>query len=213
MIICSTYRASVVATATNYAAKFSGSNRLETPSTEQLQAQDVNFEIDGYFYFDDVAAHALVAKEASSSIREYRLSLETTSPRRIRFILFSQSGAVVGSVYCADTIVAGQWYHVRAFRVKSGPTNTINLQINDGAIASANVTGAVGATTARFSVGWFNNGSDLYLRGRADNIKIKRDSVIVAQYDFQNAANLGLDSVGSNHLTNINSVTQIEVTN
>ena len=103
--------------------------------------------------------------------------------------------------------IAGEWTILRVGRDMA--TNKIFCHVN-GNGASTDYTKAVAVNNSPLYLGRGADPNTNFLNGSIDRVVFRKNGDVVSRYDFEDAADLGHDSVGQNHLTNVNGVTQTE---
>ena len=200
-----------VTAVTPYAAQFSGSNYLSVASNSALQTGNVDFSLDFWVWMTSGTSAGLVSREDTGSSREFRVAIEAS---RIRFLTFQASGSTAGGVYgSASALDASyyfnRWMRIRAWRnvaVAPATAATLSLQLDNEPVNTANENSPMAASPAAFQIGRLQYSS--YFTGKIGSVSFSKNGVLVAKYEFQDASNLGLDSVGTNNLTNNGNVTQ-----
>lgn len=120
---------------------------------ELLSVGDVDFTIATWAYLDSKAgaAQGLVSKDALTSHREYYLGFNAATDR-LRLRVFDGANQI--GLIEADTLgspALATWYLIVAWH--DAVANTVNIQVNGGAVNSAATTGAPGNAAAAFAIG------------------------------------------------------------
>jgi hypothetical protein len=143
------------------AAQFTSVNTesLSITDNSELSVGDNDFTIAGWAYLDDtVAGQTLVSKYAGGGSREYLLEYNILGANRFNFTV-SHDGSLNNRVG-ADSLGAastGTWYFIVAWHDSS--EDTINIQINNGAVDSKSHTTGVFDGSSAFKLGvWSTTG-------------------------------------------------------
>lgn len=123
------------------ACQFTAANSeyLSIPSTPALSMGDIDFTIAGWVYLDTLGvARTVFAKASTDAIFEYGLTVQASN--QMVFYVTANGTTVVTIANTSVTLAASTWYFFVAWH--DSTANTINLQVNNGTIAStAHTTG------------------------------------------------------------------------
>jgi hypothetical protein len=133
-----------------------------------ISGGDVDFTLAGHVYLNSTANVMVIANKglASSSIRDYVLYYNTSNSK---FTFLVGNGTVSGAVSSNETITAGQWYTVIAWH--DSVANTLNIQVNNGSVASVSYSAGSMDSTYPLSIGAHRDGAT-GLDGRIDEFAL-----------------------------------------
>ena len=219
------------------AAQFTRANSesLSIGDNTDLSTGNIDFTLAAWVYLDSkpgAGAFMAIAGKYVSPNREYRLIWDSVDDR-FKFQV-SDTGAnavtVIASTFGAPAL--GTWYLVKGWH--DSVANTINIQINDGAVDSGAHSAGVYDGTAGFEIGAANTSSTwdgrlmcvgfwksvlsstlrttLYNYGsplsRAQlPATLTAAASLVSYWNLDEASGTRRDTYGSNHLTDNNTVT------
>mgnify|MGYP001163427310 CR=1 FL=1 len=218
-----------------YAASFSTSAKqyLQTPDNSNIGFSDSDFTIATWVRFNTISSgvrQAMVTKWGGSGKQNYALWL---SSGKFRFTLSSDGTATENLYYNGVLPVVDTWYYVVAWH--DSVNDTMNIQVNNGAVESMAYTGGLIHTNSPLSIGELIG--YYHLDGRVDNTGIwgrvlsedqrtqlynSAGGLSYAELDAGLKTNLNAwwdldeesgerqDSVGTSHLTSYNSVGRAE---
>ena len=145
---------------------------LSHVSNASLQTGDIDFTFSAWLYFDNLATtqFAIAKDGAGGGNREYSIGFDIGS-NRIFFQVFT--AVDVAQTALANTLgapAAVTWYYVVGWH--DAAANTVNIQVNNGAVDSFATGGALQAAgAAEFDIGRRSfGGSTLEMDGRVDEV-------------------------------------------
>ncbi len=158
------------------AADFSSANKeyLTVPSNTSLQTGATDFELGGWIYLNTTSNYNFCITKTSwwdaPNQTEYGLAALYTN----KYTFEVSDGNKLYSI-ASETITTGTWNFVRAWYDKTA--KTINIQINNGTINSADFPNTPYIRDRDFKLGYtVIGGSASYLDGRMDSIYFKKSS-------------------------------------
>lgn len=142
-----------------------------------LSTGDIDFTVLAWIYFDTKSANrAFVQKSGNGVTAEYLLQYFIDTDR-LRFIVYN-SNASLSTVVSADALGSpslATWYCVAAWH--NTTDDTINIQVNDGAVNSAARTVTISDTASLFAIGVESYAGFVnYWNGRIDNVCIAKSA-------------------------------------
>lgn len=216
------------------AAQFTAasSESLSITDNAALSMADIDFTISGWFYFDTMTTAGLIGKwNSDTSLAEYQLYYNGNGTSKFDFFV-GYGGGAVASVSSSTTPTTSTWYFVVAWH--DSVANTINIQVNNGATASTAHSNGVANGTNEFRIG--RDQVTNYHNGRIDSVGVWKKALSanertylynsgqgrlyseiagysglstsqVAWWELNETSGTRSDSVGSNTLTDNNTVT------
>lgn len=141
--------------------------RLAIAATS-LQTGDIDFTLACWVRPASVSVTQAIVARDTNSVREYLLYWSIDG-NRVRFALFNAGGSIIANVASAVGLSAGSWAYLVAWR----EGGTAYLQINNGSIASASLTGTPAIKSVPFSIGAQSTGG-LAFGGQIDEVAFWR---------------------------------------
>lgn len=184
-----TNHATVVGTPTSQTGRVAGAvgttagNYVEAASNASLQTGNIDFTLAVWVWFDLTTASYVVAKWQGGQL-EHTILLNGVFQ-----FLVSTTGLDFPGVSASTfgSPVISTWYFVVAWH--DSVANTINIQVNDGAVDSAGHTGGVFASTAQLQFGASAFGP---LAGRVDEVGFWKRTLTAPERSALYAAGSGL---------------------
>jgi hypothetical protein len=157
------------------AAAFGTANRwLQATSTADLQVGDADYTLAAWIYLDATGYEVLAKRQGSD--QEYLLA--GYSP----FVLLVRGGDGQDyELHAAGTLSPATWYFVVWWHDAS--TDTLNIQVNDGAVSSLGHTVGLAATAAPLTLGG-DPGWGGTLPGRLDEVGVWRRVLTSAERTY-----------------------------
>jgi hypothetical protein len=148
------------------------SQYLERASQALLQAGDIDYTIAYWAYLASKTATMVSVSKSSSSVAntsEFFLYY-VTGTDRFGIIVYKPGDVVVQLNEASLSPALNTWYFIIGWH--DATANTVNIQINNGAVSSLATGGALqAANTAPFDIGRRSGvGSNLYWNGRLDQV-------------------------------------------
>lgn len=139
---------------------------FEIADNTDLSTGDVDFTLSGWVKLESKATYQdLVSKYDSASVAEYTLYYHPGADRFI-FEIYNNAGVKVGTVNNGAAVSPGTWYFITAWH--DAGANTVNMQVNNGAVQSGATTGAPSDTAANFRMGADTAAETTFLDGVMD---------------------------------------------
>lgn len=163
------------------------SEYLSIASNASLQAGDIDFTISAWINATTFAAsgNAVVAKQSNNGDTgiEYILFVDNSNTAYLAVRIAGSTKLVT-----KGGLTTGTWFHLIAWH--DSIANTINIQVNDGTLASVATTASlVSVTTAEFRIGARALvGNEIYFNGQIDDVKFWKRVLTIAERteDYQN---------------------------
>lgn len=207
---------------------------LSIADNAALSAGNIDFTLFGWAWIADNTLDAYLAVKGTADTvagLEYRLRFNPTSSR---FNFYFGNGVLAESVN-ADSLgtpANNTWYFIVAWH--DATADTVNIQVNNGAVDSVAYTGGGQDTTGSFALGnWVSGNPAAALGGRMQSWGVARSVLSVdertalynggvalaydqlpsglqdgvAYWNLDEPSSTRNDSAGSNHLTDNNTVT------
>lgn len=135
------------------AAQFTAAsnNYLSCSGTGALALGDIDLTLACWAYFDTLSANRdlLAQTDTTGNQRGYALFFRVTGTM-LRFQA-STDGVTFITVDATITPATATWYYIVGWRDRAA--QTLNIQVNNGAVTAAAYTGNVFASTAQFRIG------------------------------------------------------------
>ena len=150
------------------AASFIAANQefLSRADNPSISGGDVDFTLAAHVYLNNTANHQVIVEKGSEANGfDYRL-IYNKDVGRFRFRMMA--GGVSGSVD-SDPILANTWYTVLAWH--DAVNNTLNIQVNNGAVISTSFSGGGADTANALTIGAVSDGT-MALDGRIDEVAL-----------------------------------------
>lgn len=147
------------------AAQFTAANSeyLSIVDNASLSMGDFDFSFAGWVYLDSLGAdRGLITKGSAGGSLEYHI--QVLAANQLNFTVSHNGTATTGITNTSVTLVVSTWYFVVAWH--DSVADTINLQVNNGTIASAAHTTGVFNGVSPLTLGSF--GLANYWNGRMD---------------------------------------------
>lgn len=177
------------------------SQRLSVASNAAVVMDTVSFTISCWCYFQAVnVTQGIVTKKGASN--EYNLYLFSSG--KFTFELYGQTSGST-TLFSTPSAVINAWHFVVAWWDRDA--RTLNIQINDGAIASAAATfvGETRKNTNDLNIGSY--GTTLYNNGRIDEVGLWKRILTTAEKTSLYAGGAGISYPFSSGVTLNSSVT------
>jgi hypothetical protein len=176
------------------------SQQLTIGDNAALSTGNIDFTFAGWVYVQTAPSGALfpavATKYSSGTIREWAL-YHDGSTNRLSFVVYTAAGAAIATVSATTfgAVPTGTWMFVVAWH--DAAADTINIQVNDGAVNSA-ATGAVGPadTTGIFRVGYLGT-STYYWDGRLDELAFWKRTLTAGEKTALYNGGAGLNYAGA----------------
>jgi len=190
------------------AAQFVAANTeyLSITDNAALSMGDIDFSIACWVFIDSFTGGNTILGKGDGNVTktlEYYIHWNGT-----RFVLHVGNNVSFANVNADGTQVTGQWYFIVAWH--DSVADTINIQIDNGTIASTSWNGGSYDSSHPFEMGavFTSTGQENRHNGRIDEVGIWK-KVLTAQ-ERQDLYNDGLGNPyhGGHHLTDNNTVTQ-----
>lgn len=149
--------------------KISGGRDFESSASEyftiadnaSLSTGDIDFTFSLWVNAESLAANAdIISKDtATSPNREYIIGFASATPR-FRFILFDGASATILSANNLGAPSTGTWYFIVAWH--DSVNNTMNIQVNNGAVDSVSHTTGTDDGAAPFRIGARGNTAEFF---------------------------------------------------
>lgn len=140
------------------------SERLSHNDNADLSTGDIDFTLAGWVYFDTVATSQYLASKYSATEAEWIIFLNDSDMKPYFGVYHNGvDGVDVGSGLSA--LSADTWYFVVAWH--NAGNDTINIQVNNGAVDTRSHSLGVGSGAAVFTLGGLGAG-DAFHDGRLD---------------------------------------------
>lgn len=170
------------------AAQFTAANSefLSLADNADMSTGDIDFTFAAWVYLDSKAVRTILSKvgDGSTNNTEYLLRYINTVDR---FQFFVSSGTVM-TILPADSLgspLTGTWYFIVAWN--DSVNDTINIQVNNGAVDSLSHVGGGQNTAQDFRIGALNPAND-HWNGRIDEVGFwKRVLTAQERADLYNA--------------------------
>lgn len=148
----------------NNAAEFTAANNesLTISDNADLSTGDIDFTITRWVKLADItASHAVDQKGMNDAYGEHMLMYAAGGIANFQWFIADLAANVISTD--PATISSGQWYFVATWY--DSTANTLNIQVNNGAIASASYSGGNTSTPGTFKIGqgignWFDGDVD-----------------------------------------------------
>ena len=193
-----------------------------------LSAGDIHLWVAAWVYLDALGTDRAIASKWTAGQLEWRLAYEAAG-NTVYFEVSSNGSAAAASVATAAIAAAG-WYFVLAWHDPA--TNTINIKLNNATTVTTSTSGGIFDGTGAFEIGRIASGN--YWNGRIGPVGFWKPSAAptaaeatalynsgvalrsgqlasvttpTAYWNMDEASGDAVDSVGSNNLTDTNTVT------
>lgn len=152
------------------AASFVGANNeyLKVDNNASLETGDIDFTVGGWIRLSSKAANAGMISKFSYGTREDYVAYYSVTTDRLRFMV--GNGTTSHQSLSADQLGSPSldtWYFLVGWH--DATANTINIQVNDGAVDSASTTITLGASDLYLTFGNYGSG---YLTGYLDTVAL-----------------------------------------
>lgn len=143
------------------------SNFLSCTGTGTLALGDIDLTLACWAYFDALGANRDLLGQWDASVANQRghLLFFRVTGATIRWMVSSDGVAISATVDAPIVVATGTWYYVVVWRDRAA--QTINIQVNNGAVASAAYSSAIFASTTQFRIGRRTDGAG-QMDGRVD---------------------------------------------
>lgn len=136
------------------AADFEQANSewLSRVSGASLQTGDIDFTVCGWVNIESIAGgfDPCLAKKGATASREYQVRLDSAT--NVFQFLVSSDGSTTTTLDYGSTFTTATWYFVIAWH--DSVANTINLQVNNGVVASASYASGITAGAGNFQMSY-----------------------------------------------------------
>jgi len=172
------------------AAHFTPANNtyLSVADTSDLSTGDIDFSLSTWVYLTDKseaydAYQVILGKGTSATFagQEYELFYTKNLGVADRFGFFVQNGADQGLVYANQfgAPALNTWYFIMAWH--DAGANTVNIQVNDGAVDSVPWSGGSQDTTQEFTLGKIATDPGYYWNGGLDEVGFWKRTLTAAE--------------------------------
>ena len=219
-----------------FTAATSESLSITNATQTGLNFGDVPLYIAAWVYFDTVATDMDFVAKWNTSQLAYNMRF-LTSTKNMYFGVSNDGSASTFAQGTALAITAGKWVFFEGIHDPTG--NTVGIAINRGTVqTAAHTTGIFATSTAPFEIGSSLSGTANFVNGRIGSVAVigtaipttaERDALFLRGFGVNNTAKPTLssgtyvswwelneesgtrsDSIGTNHLTDNNTVTQAD---
>jgi len=151
--------------ATHFTA--ASSQALTHATNANLQTGDIDFTVAAWVYFDSLGADRPIITRwdnSTSSLREYRLWYNNAASK-LEFSVWNFTGPFFADALSAIAVATGTWYYVVGWH--DSVANTVNIQVNNGAVVSTAYSNGITANTVDFNIGRLETGTT-FMDGRIE---------------------------------------------
>lgn len=160
------------------ASQFTAANSeyLSIADNSDLSMGDIDFTIAGWIYLDTLGAdRGVISKWATAPNSEYLV--QVLASNQLRFQVSNNGTAATGITNTSVTLAATTWYFFVAWH--DSVANTVNLQVNNGTIASTAHTTGVFNGASELRIGSVQSAGQ-YWNGRIDDTGLWKGRVLTA---------------------------------
>ena len=178
-----------------YAAQFNGTSQsLSHADSATLSTGDTDFTIGAWVNLSSKSGYRVIVAKYDTSInqREYLLYYDSITDR-FKFTVSSNGTDRALTTVLANNLgspALNTWYYVVAWH--DATANTINIQINNGAVNSASHTTGVLDSTSGFRIGANSEGFQ-YFSGKIDSVGIWKKVLTVIERAALYNSGIGLE--------------------